>query len=146
MKSSRIISLLIILYTAFSCDRKQDDSVVYSSNIMPGLFFYLHQDNFRFIYQQNNTIDSTFGTVKKLNDTLFLTVTRNENEVRSEGNGTIGGFVSIGELFSNKRNLMRPRKLLIQGDQLIYLDPVTNQPLTFQNSDNIIQVFLKRLK
>lgn len=127
-----------------SCDRQQNETKVYLSNRLKGFSFRLFQGKFKFIYEKNNSIDSTTGTVEKLNDTLVL---KYDNEVNDRRPDTIdlkdrrkiGGFVSIASIFS-PRQLMRPAKLLIQGDTLFYLDSRTNRPLNSQ------QLLLKKVE
>ena len=141
MRFPLILTFLIIFCFASSCDKPRSEIKVYSSNTLKGLSFHLHQSNFKFIYVHDEATESTTGSVEEVNDTLFLKYNK-ANNLRADTIRKIGGFVPIAELFSPKRFMMRPPKLLIQGDKLLYLDPRTNQPVNVNNQ----QLFLERTR
>lgn len=144
MMALKFILLSFIGCACVSCGSSQGDAVVYSSDTLEDLTLHLRQDEFTIYFKNSKSIVTLTGSIRKLNDTLYFTYDSKANMSKSAYR-EVGGFVSIGELFSNKYALPRPVKLLIQGRQLLYLDPISNQPLLAEDGSGATHIFLRQV-
>ncbi len=104
----------------------------------------MNNNQFKFIYKNEHFTDSTIGTYTVIKDTLILTYgSININEVNKE-NANINALISVGHLFSKEHFLMRPQKLLIAGNKLLYLENNTHKPVIIKINNTNQQIYLER--